>query len=243
MVRAILAGPKTQTRRIVDPQPKATYGESITHIGRSLGQPEDDPWFKFWVDRPGKGKCHYSMADIGIVCPYGLVGDRLWVREAWLYVGPGSGSSIEDETKEEMAKPENQTPEKCWYRASYTGEHRYKWTPSIHMFRWASRLLLEIKRVRCERLHDITELDALAEGVEGERVVAGIMKESGKPARMGEWSDGTARDGYRDLWNKINGKGAWDVNPWVWVIEFAPLPPPPPASAPAAVPPQAKEQS
>lgn len=133
----------------------------------------------------------YSMA-----CPYGQPGDRLWVRETWMECHSG-------ELVNGHGKP--------LYRASWgnTPEGQ-RWKPSIHMPRWASRLNLEITGVRVERLQDITPEDAFAEG---------DKQRSGMP----EYYERGALchvDWYRNLWNDINGAGSWNLNPWVWVIEF-----------------------
>ena len=91
----------------------------------------------------------------------------------------------------------------------------YRWTPSIHMPRWASRILLEVVSVRVERLHDCSEADALAEGVKGEPCDH-IRLSCDEIGCCGP----TAKGMYAALWDQINGAGAWAANPWVWVIEF-----------------------
>ena len=162
MVRAILVGTKTQTRRVVKlgPSGRAHFGGRNWHLG--------DP-------------------DVIKACPYGQLGDRLWVREAWMPV-------------EHDSQPVR-------YRASnpsYAG----KWRPSIHMPRWASRILLEIGSVRVERLLDISEADAEAEGVDFIRRVPDVDETM------------TAVELYEALWESINGPGSWDANPFVWCVEF-----------------------
>lgn len=135
-------------------------------------------------------------------CPYGQPGDRLWVRETW------QGPLIDEELEEEFHQSPDyfKKPEFCAYRATDTldainadGE-ALGWRPSIHMPRWASRILLEVTSVRVERLQDISEADAEAEG---------------PPKHFNSW-----RDNFCALWQKINGDGSWDANPWVWAIEF-----------------------
>jgi len=170
MVRATLNGLKTQTRRIIKPQPKLS--DKITKITNMV------PGF---VDATG-GEFR---------CPYGKVGDRLWVRETFVITGIGA----------------------CFYRADGEIEVRdWVWRPSIFMPREYSRISLEITNVRAERLQDISEEDAQAEGV-----------------RLGfDWIDNLPvlpanfRAGFRLLWNSINTKRGydWDSNPWVWVVEF-----------------------
>src|SRR5574343_876670 len=190
MVRAILAGNKTQTRRVVKPQ---TVRESLLHEQRP-----------HWIDA-ATGKV--------VRCPYGQPGDRLWVRETWRHI---EGGAIYDAAGCEADGFEPETI----YRADrpWIGG---PWKPAIHMPRWASRITLEVVGMRVERLHEITEADAMAEGVE--RVVAGEgwrrycdpdMEEAGGPPVQ------TARQSFFTLWNHINGEGSWTENPWVWVIEF-----------------------
>lgn len=131
-----------------------------------------------------------------IRCPYGQPGDRLWVRETWKEKKRHQLSYIGLPAIEYAA----------------TGESVGPWKPSIFMTRWASRLTLEIVRVRVERLRDISEEDAMAEGV---YPMKGI-EPSGS-----EWE--SCKLGFAELWQFINGPDSWDSNPWVWVIEFKKL--------------------
>jgi len=189
MVRALLDGSKTQMRRIVKPQP----------IPNHRGQ------FKFDTMTDDEGIESYWYIDPlwgPVRCPYGQPGDRIWVKEAHLYVGPGSGSDLPDYVAE-ARNPVNHTPDNCWYRAD-GDDVDVTWKPSIHMPRWASRITLEIISVRVEQLREISEEDAIAEGVGGNITIAPCF----------------AIERYRHLWESINGKGSWDANPWVWVVEF-----------------------
>ncbi len=173
MVRAIIGGDKTQTRRVLKPQP-------------SFGQ----PWHGWIVDP--------EMMDIPTaMCPHGITGDRLWVREA---IGI-------------HCRPEDGLEGYCVYRADFPdgplASFEPGWTPSIHMPRWACRLVLEVGAVRVQRLQDITEADAKAEGMER------------TPVGTATWSN---RQSFAVLWDQLNGKRegcAWENNPWVWAIEFA----------------------
>nr|WP_319802623.1 hypothetical protein [Marinobacter sp. EN3] len=140
-------------------------------------------------------------------CPYGRPGDRLWVRET--FQGPLVSYDRAQEFYEDRLKFES--PEYCEYRADggpdpvfvdADDEERHGWKPSIHMPRWASRINLEITGVRVERLQDISEQDAKAEGVE--------------PAQCCD----AHYHGFSKLWQSINGPDSWDANPWVWVVEF-----------------------
>lgn len=174
MVRALLAGRKTQTRRVAKPRKHTSL------LGGS--------WSDSYVLDPGNAQ--WLMRD----CPYGAPGDRLWVREAWrLSVAGGFVYYRADREHEECtAELAKRDPSLAW-------------RPSIHMPRWASRLTLEVVSIRVERLQDISEADAIAEGV---------------AVPMTCDVEHTARNAFRSLWERINGPGSWDANPWVWVVEF-----------------------
>ena len=167
MVRALLAGTKTQTRRVVKKLP-------IT-LNRETNSLEVD----------GENIANGRFAKL-VACPYGQPGDRLWVRETFGH----------------FERNDNFTPGcEVFYRADGECLEIKPWRPSIHMPRWASRITLEITSVRVERLQDISEADAIAEGVYTD------------PAR-------SAYDAYAQLWDEINGPGSWAANPWVWVLEL-----------------------
>lgn len=189
MVRAILDGRKTQTRRIAkDP----VIGEIVKAGGN-----------------PG-----YRL------CQYGQPGDRLWVRETWARNNNQLSDTHSDTSIAYRADGET--------RAQDNGTD-LPWRPSIHMPRRASRILLEVTGVRVERLQDISEEDAIKEGA---RFFADIP--IGVPHRFQDaprWSMDTsppntdhclptARVAFGNLWNRINGDGSWDANPWVWVVSF-----------------------
>ncbi len=189
MVRAILAGKKTQTRRIMKPQPD--------HELERLGECED---MLFGVRQNGK---------IGVWrSPFGNAGDRLWVRETWAVV-----PHVTDNGPKHRAKGDGTG---ATWRADWDGNPSgFKWKPSIHMPRWASRITLEITDVGVERLNDISEADASAEGVE--RIDLGPTHLHGMPVHPYTsyyW------EAFKALWESINGKGSWEKNPWVWVVSF-----------------------
>ncbi len=201
MVRAILDGRKTQTRRIMKVQP--SDGFHPTHNGYDLDL--NAHWYtpgvvdKNGYLQPAK-KDVFGVADEneGYTCPFGSVGDRIWVRETWNKYGGlltyrADYDWIED-MKKEMACHE-----------SYP-----KWHPSIHMPRLASRLTLEITGVRVERLRDLSEDDAKSEGI--------------TPPSGGVLPGWEYRINFRDLWMSIYGADNWEANPWVWVIEFKVVP-------------------
>ena len=159
MVRAILEGRKTQTRRIIKEKPPYF----LVDEGRPI-----------WADKYGDYHDRYS--------PYGIPGDRLWVRETWAQDLHGE----------------------IFYAADHLNKPSTveKWKPSIFMPRKISRITLEIVNIRVERVQDITETDALAEGI--------------IPSEIGI----TNKTCYQLLWDHINGAGDWKLNPWVFVIEF-----------------------
>lgn len=174
MVKALLLGHKTQTRRIITPE----------HIYTSM------PVEEVFANMLPK---HRDMA-LGW-CRYGRPGERLWVKET--FVASVDGKII--------------------YRASIPyGNldcHFKPWRPSIFMPRKASRITLEITSVGIERLNDISEEDAKAEGAEIQKETSGGWIVCGP--RIGSY-----REGYRWIWTQINGARSWEKNPWVWKISF-----------------------
>lgn len=189
-VRAILDGRKTQARRIVKPQPDYV---------NKLGIP-------FYPN--GKGPVDYRLY------PYGGPGDRLWVKETFRLFDSHSECACYDicQCSRFNGKP--------IYRADQTGfVESGKWKPSTQMPRWASRIILEIVSVRTERLQDITEEDAKAEGSEFGfwHPLEGVFTE---PTDEDDEQNSCFRDGFGFIWESVNGPGSWDLNQWVWVIEF-----------------------
>lgn len=193
MVRAILEGRKTQTRRVC----KLPEGSHDVCWWNGYDGTRDHPGYA----NPGVRAVVPSGLRI-ISCPYGFVGDRLWVRETW---GPCDGGIMYRASEPGPAKPDDG-----------------RWHPSILMPRWASRLTLEIVSVRVERLQAISEEDARAEGIECETGLAyldRVCRNGGLPSSIR--ADPPPVSDYRRLWDKIEGKRApWSSNPWVWRIEF-----------------------
>ncbi|MDZ4055924.1 MAG: hypothetical protein U1D69_03005 [Polynucleobacter sp.] len=210
MVRAILEGRKTQTRRVVKLPRNHAWGNFFD------GQicPEND-----------LSSLGFSVDELR--CPYGKPGDQLWVREAW------QGPILDSEEHEAQCREDGpeafKKPGFCVYRATdlldaidFDG-NEIGWRPSIHMPRWASRITLEITSVRVERLQDISEADAKAEGVEGHYVEDGwywrnylLTEEDAAISPMLN----CPKESFRSLWQSINGLSSWNTNPWVWVMEF-----------------------
>ncbi|ELA3304519.1 hypothetical protein SIO39_005148 [Klebsiella pneumoniae] len=205
MVRALLSGRKTQTRRIIKPQPEVTLSGSLS--GK-------------WLSRPLNGLLLPKIEDIAIHCPFGAVGDRIWVRETWGVVSHAFSDDglMIDWVPDRPATAIHEMPFGNGYYSGYAiyatdgdftwgdddgyEDGRWCWKPSIHMPRAASRILLEITDVRVERLRSMSQDDARAEGV---------------IAASGPMEAGLA---FRELWDSIYGEESWKANPWVWVIEF-----------------------
>lgn len=192
LAKAVHLGIKTQTRREVKPQPHAGVRPIAIAHPRA-----PDAVFEDGHGRP-------------LRCPYGQPGDRLWVRETWAY----DLNVDREETPELLAWIRERGSSRINFRGTGAqqtgcGGAPGRWRPSIHMPRWASRTTLEIIDVRVERLQEITEEDARAEGVEP----APFCK-AGRPSGMEHV------EAFEDLWDSINGAGSWDANPFVWRIEF-----------------------
>ncbi len=211
MVRALLDGRKTQTRRNVKGTDGAVKfckewdinGEEIFVV---LGE-----------------KDHTGMNPVlgAISCPFGGVGDRIWVRETarceWQR-GDFKNAAFETGVTYK-ANGERQTfssaeQHKTFPRRSHAANGDRAWHPSIHMPRWASRITLEITDVRVERLNAISQEDAQAEGME----LTGWRPTYSDPDSGGEAM--TPYDNFAELWSSIYGDESWKANPWVWVISF-----------------------
>lgn len=210
MVRAILDGRKTQTRRVL----KQATGPSLSV------DCEDGVAELSWLHGPGPGYDVEETIKL-VACPYGKPGDRLWVRETWKprishscamdacdcadvwidYAASAEGKFFAD----------REIPDE-WFMPQAAVKGRF--VPSLHMPRWASRILLEVTGVRVERLNDCSEADAIAEGISPE--LDGWTDYSNPSCQMCM----NPVDSYRTLWDSINGAGAWEQNPWVWVVEF-----------------------
>ena len=196
MVRAILSGDKTQTRRIV----------KLKDIKRN---PDNDPWYKkmIWSWRVKSGSwTDMTKESLLEECPYGSVGDRLWVRETFCQVGDGTIIYKADGFR----------------RLCNITLKDDRWRPSIHMPRLVCRVILEIVSVRVELLNSISEDNAKTEGIKE----LGRCSPPNYSMTDKQYSNGfsvgfkTAKDAFKNLWEKINSAESWSENPWVWVIEF-----------------------
>jgi hypothetical protein len=217
MVRALLDGTKTQTRRVMKPQPVRIGDSTILEWRDGLFQPERLP----------------NNSNLLNHCPYGQPGDRLWVRETWRHTASSldEARAITEDIASGIAVDWRATYiERCIRDLGFSREDAEmaddfeRWRPSIHMPRWASRILLEITGVRVERLQEISRADAVAEGIDrvennygnGPAYCDYGMKNQDDTA---EWFNSPIAS-YHTLWESINGAGSWAANPWVWVVEF-----------------------
>ncbi len=217
MVRAILTGTKTQTRRVIRPQPTDSWMLNIPLVDPTIGQfgkaydsnadawqnyyhrwfsPDTKDWIyrkRLWIKHPE----NYTE----IECPYGAPGERLWVRETWLNAAlPGYHPVVLYRADGDDPKPPS-----------------VAWKPSIHIKREYSRLSLEVVSVRVERLNEISEADAKAEGAVAAYIERAERQDPGLKIIQAPYSV----ECFRQLWNSINGARAdWGSNPWVWVVEF-----------------------
>lgn len=223
MVRAILDGRKTQTRRVMKVQPS----DHFSPINMGLELDYSARWYTPSIEdkdgylQPAKKQVFgVASEDEGYSCPFGQVGDRLWVREA--YQGPLFNFDQMETYLEDTSKFER--PEFCEYRADggRTPEYydaddnlRHGWKPSIHMPRWASRITLEINAVRVERLNSIGDVEAMREGIQN--LTTCSHADFGIPGAVNAQHPVRA---FQLLWESIYGVDGWEANPWVWVIEF-----------------------
>jgi len=191
MVRAILEGRKTQTRRVV----KGDFNTDASNAREYI-------------------------RDV-LPCPYGVPGDRLWVREAWDFRDWNGAVMVAYAADGEQNVC---TPPESWEATIYPHP---RWRPFIHMPRWASRLTLEVVSVRVERVQEISEADAISEGVQTHAQHYGIEEQTLEGRTPWYRYDGaacaavSAKHSFQTLWESINGKThPWASNPWVWVVEF-----------------------
>lgn len=223
MVRALLSGQKTVTRRPITPQPIVQPIDSDIPI----------PMLTFRGRHGGHWIYPNAIEHIIAECPLGQAGERLWVRETWSDVNAYGAHSIIYRADDHIRRLDEEDdflgengcfnlPDprienlyfSTWFEDLLAGTEG-RWRPSIHMPRWASRITLEITDVRVERLQAITEDQAIAEGAQAEP--CDHIRQS--CADVGCWGD-TARGAFGFLWESIYGAGSWAANPWVWVVQF-----------------------
>ncbi len=243
MVRAIRDGSKTQTRRVVTLGRTGTFGHS--------GTKAYDYHFRGTRRGGARGAGSGCWQDLRLaallkLCPFGVPGDRLWGRETWAsaqkhlvayradgecgaWIGDSAGGKVWNRHGGIADREFHVLRDEHWRGATF-GLDRWggRWRPSIHMPRWASRITLEVTNVRVQRLQEISEEDARAEGLDWASVQCFSRRDVDDgdredPREVGYGSGSFARDNFRRLWNSINAKRGhgWDANPWVWAITFA----------------------
>jgi len=208
-VRPIFEGRKTQTRRMVSNLDN--FGLELTSVKNVSSNPNIAPLFEFSAESiTNEQLTDGAMTQIDIRSPY-QIGQRLWVREGYCLRDDGTVYSY---------RADYPKPNAFWKDGGkdYGLNEDYTWKSPIFMPRWASRITLEVTNIRCERVQDITEEDAVSEGItDGGCLTCGCPEPCGcdnpQPDR---------RDSYTSLWDTLNAKRGypWDSNPWVWVIEF-----------------------
>jgi len=247
MVRAILRGDKTQTRRPMRVQPGTEiirmYAQETVDFGGKTNR-----WYMEYLNNGRKWTDGHKHT-----CPFGAQGDQLYVRETFrpVYINGETGmySGTTDAYIQYKATPGGgedriiqmlntafpvEAPSgfgRLFFRAPTQMDHDWrgaKWKPSIHMPKWASRITLNVVDVRAERVQDITEDDAIAEGiVEDDNCIVAVENYGNGPVEIGgtRYFNGitdegheSAGDSFADLWDSIYGN--WDDDPWVWVCEF-----------------------
>jgi len=206
MVQAILAGTKTQTRREVKPQPKL----ELFYNGELQG--------KVWIYRHSENHDGVGLSQMSKYCPYGQVSDLLYVRESVQILNKGlyvavrySDGEVRIWEHEREEYDEGATIKYDWSTV--------KKTPSIHVPKKYVRLFLKITDIRVERLQDITEADAIAEGIKGQP----FRIDSDKKVWFDYLEEGHVFNpihSYESLWKSINGPESWETNPFVWVVTF-----------------------
>ena len=225
MVRANIAGRKCQTRRLRKLE-LVNADPDRWHLWQPRISEETGEWaFSTNAQQGEKGEI------VRIKCPYGKVGDMMWQRETFcletnfniddesVYPPPfNDGRPVNrvvdhpvdgDYWEQPHYKATDPTPELCFDGFEEPG---VRWTPSIHMPRWASRFVRPITRIRCERVQSISSEDCLAEG---------IAYEDCDPGNAHQYWREEAYSKYRELWCTINGAESWERNPWVWIVEYA----------------------
>lgn len=208
MVRAMLEDRKTQTRRLLKP----AFGKRWPIVDLSK-HGESDSGYSGRFDDPDSWGYAYAEdgADMPLgnwlnLCPYGGPGDLIWVREAYArsFRRTANNPGCTYRADYMPYAPDQRSPMSWRGLDCSLYDEGGRWTNSIHMFRWASRITLRLTDVRVERVNSISETDAQAEGVT-----------PALPVADERWAAGYAR-----LWEDINGAGSWQANPWVWALTF-----------------------
>ncbi len=247
MINAILAGRKTKTRRIINDSfngcltmggPHPCPNEPVVMIpGELVKSPiEGEPDF-YITNKEVQAMFFCSTMDKTAKCRYGAAGDILWVRETFVRAGLSEdGESCIEGTQKYYYRADDEWTKMDWHHPDKEGpQDSPQWKPCIHMPKKACRIFLKVKSILVERVQDITDDEAISEGVLtlSEQWVHDNFQEYAKAWRA--WDKErllmaepqrpplgpSPRDRFKKLWENINGKDSWDINPWVWVIEFS----------------------
>jgi len=214
MVRAILAGRKTQTRRVIKPQPL-----SRTQFYQQCWDPYSRDLFYYPAEHrtppETKNSTVDEIASVGehVRCPYGKPGDRLWVRETHRFAHhPELWDVVEYRADEAIRKPTGLDNNTGYQFSQLCDMNNGKWRPPVHTPRWASRILLEVTEVRVERVQDISTEDAIAEAA------CEALENDFAATHLNAYP----KEAFQALWDSLNGKRGygWDKNPWVWCVSF-----------------------
>lgn len=223
MVRAILGGRKTQTRREVKLNLDIAFLATTYDWATSLATNHYQGLTEEQIQQKAeslRGVIHPVILDNGqmvsIICPHGKPGDRIWVRETFCPVDDTQYGG--EKWVDYRATPKFEASHPAGWDSAPSDAEALKWRASIHMPRWASRILLEITDLRVERLNAISEEDVDAEGFAGDYPTSVFPNLF--PGEPKDWSHLSMRDCYGVLWKSIYGEESWKANPWVWVIEF-----------------------
>ena len=232
MIRALLARKKTQTRRVLKPLPWNAAGDavdiskakSVSYVKGADGR----LYIQFEHPLGGPLTAHVSRFNVG---------DRLWCRETWADVNTAVGPGIGYRADSGFMQPEYDGPDygagpsynydkypgnyTMWFDDLLAGAPDHGWRSPIHMPRWASRLTLIVESVKVERLQEISDEDAEAEGIFARGAVGDDPSHSQWTWGDSDWRYETPRAAYAALWNSINGPDAWGANPWVAAISFS----------------------
>lgn len=224
MVRAILEDRKTQTRRLMKIQPRGEDFQLLRVLSTTGPKRKEGKFYWALLSEDGLNILESDRRYFD--CPYGQVGDRIYVREACYLFGRWTRNGLTKNGRQKwkflispcksvvFEKPKNIAQRSA--RDGFDGDYGFKYTPGMHMPRWASRITLEITDIRVERLQDISEADANAEGL----FSSGWSPSFNDPDNSSFADSVSAKEGFTALWDSIYGPESWAANPWVWAIEY-----------------------
>ncbi len=207
MILAILRGSKTQTRRVIKPQPPDDWSPTVGLYHPTIVDRHGE-------EQPGPEVFGAADGEAGRKCPQWAPGSRLWVRETWR-LGAHYAIYTAKDIREAAEFGTHPMDDHIHYRA-HESPKDHKWRSPYHMPRWASRITLEITDVRAQRVQEISEADAIAEGCESQ---GGLVS---APMEPEEYDGYPARYEFHGLWDLLNAhRGySWESNPWIWALTF-----------------------